>query len=364
MVGSIRTWGFLVCSFRMVWCNGQSEDSPRLCKIQQLVSLDGQISGKGWPPGSETKERCAWHIHPGIMLESINFRVDALEIHGDDHLAFYIAPPHKSRPIAFATATSPLQSEISLSGSNEVLLILNAEAASTHFSLSYECVPAGRRIGSVYLPVILYYMVLSAFAFVCILFFVTLIYWLCYCRARRTQQQTLRSSFRILVGELPQHRVSAQVEERTVGALQALPRTTWTSAKENAGGSKSQIAEGDEQCCLCLESYESENEVRVLPCSHYFHTECIDNWFAARSFMPRSCPQCRQNPVPATGLANCVDGGVHADVSSGGLQAAQQTQTDQGDHSNATSTDTSNDHLQSPSIVTTYGRTPEAETSE
>merc|ERR1711971_425922 len=188
-------------------------------------------------------------------------------------------------------------------------------------------------------------MVLSAFAFLSLLFFLMLIYWLCYCRARRNQQQSLHSSFRILVGELPQQRASAQAEERTVDALQALPRTTWSGAKENASRSDAQVGAVDEQCCLCLENYESEQEVRVLPCSHYFHTQCIDGWFAARSFLPRSCPQCRQNPVPVTGQAT----------------AGQQTRANQGNNSSsATVTGTGSNELQTPSTVVTYGRTSEA----
>lgn len=224
--------------------------------------------------------------------------------------------------------------------------------------MRYECVPAGRRIGSLYLPVILYYMVLSAFAFLSLLFLLMLIYWVCYCRARRNQQQALRSSFRVLVSGLPQHRVSAQTEERTVGALQALPRTTWSGAKENASRSATQVAVGDEQCCLCLENYENDHEVRVLPCTHYFHTECIDNWFAARSFLPRSCPQCRQNPVSATGP---VDASVQANSTTDDLPVASapETQTNQGSHGDTTDTSTGDSQLQAPTTVTTYGRTSE-----
>merc|ERR1719433_2059473 len=124
-----------------------------------------------------------------MLLESVTFTIEeAAEFQGMDHLSFFIAPPHSARPIAVADAVTPLESELVLTGSSDVLLILNAESASTRFSLSFKCVPAGRRIGSMYLPVILYYMVLSAFAFLSLLFFLMLMYWLCYCHARRNQQ--------------------------------------------------------------------------------------------------------------------------------------------------------------------------------
>jgi len=33
------------------------------------------------------------------------------------------------------------------------------------------------------------------------------------------------------------------------------------------------------KCRICLEHYEDGDEVKTLPCFHFFHTECIDKWF-------------------------------------------------------------------------------------
>ncbi|VDP52928.1 unnamed protein product, partial [Soboliphyme baturini] len=59
-------------------------------------------------------------------------------------------------------------------------------------------------------------------------------------------------------------------------------------------------------CCICLEEFVAGEEVRVLPCTHFFHTACIDRWLITN----RKCPLCRRNidnehlPIAAARLMN------------------------------------------------------------
>lgn len=58
------------------------------------------------------------------------------------------------------------------------------------------------------------------------------------------------------------------------------------------------------ECCpICSESYVSGDDMlRVLPCSHRFHVECVDRWFLNPVDYSRapSCPLCKTElPVPA-----------------------------------------------------------------
>ena len=42
-------------------------------------------------------------------------------------------------------------------------------------------------------------------------------------------------------------------------------------------------------CVICYESWQNDQEVRTLPCLHYFHVACIDRWLHQNM----TCPQCR-----------------------------------------------------------------------
>eukprot|EP00929_Paragymnodinium_shiwhaense_P087330 TRINITY_DN47548_c0_g1_i1.p1 TRINITY_DN47548_c0_g1~~TRINITY_DN47548_c0_g1_i1.p1 ORF type:complete len:307 (-),score=61.32 TRINITY_DN47548_c0_g1_i1:81-1001(-) len=49
--------------------------------------------------------------------------------------------------------------------------------------------------------------------------------------------------------------------------------------------------EGDGECRVCLADYEADEEIVRLPCMHYAHTQCMEQWLARQ---PR-CPVCRTN---------------------------------------------------------------------
>ncbi|KAL6974349.1 hypothetical protein U1Q18_028532 [Sarracenia purpurea var. burkii] len=49
------------------------------------------------------------------------------------------------------------------------------------------------------------------------------------------------------------------------------------------------ISGEDAVCCICLARYSDNDELRELPCSHFFHTECVDKWLKINA----SCPLCK-----------------------------------------------------------------------
>jgi len=52
--------------------------------------------------------------------------------------------------------------------------------------------------------------------------------------------------------------------------------------------------EGDEEkpsCPICMQPYNKDDELRILPCSHEFHIQCIDQWLPVK----KMCPLCRHD---------------------------------------------------------------------
>lgn len=50
-------------------------------------------------------------------------------------------------------------------------------------------------------------------------------------------------------------------------------------------------------CSVCLELYKLGEAIRVLPCSHFYHKNCVDQWLIDH----RTCPMCKSNILKALG---------------------------------------------------------------
>lgn len=46
-------------------------------------------------------------------------------------------------------------------------------------------------------------------------------------------------------------------------------------------------------CSICLDDYNEGDIIKLLNCSHEFHSKCLDEWLNINL----SCPICRQNPL-------------------------------------------------------------------
>ncbi|KAM9375580.1 E3 ubiquitin-protein ligase RNF130 isoform 2-T4 [Pholidichthys leucotaenia] len=63
-------------------------------------------------------------------------------------------------------------------------------------------------------------------------------------------------------------------------------------------------------CAVCIEAYQLNDVVRILPCKHVFHKVCVDPWLNEHC----TCPMCKLNILKALGimvLGSPIDCGVY-----------------------------------------------------
>ncbi len=73
-----------------------------------------------------------------------------------------------------------------------------------------------------------------------------------------------------------------------------------TASNEDIKGLESEVYEkvgldfkekNSEYCTICQENYSKDSNLRILPCGHFFHCECIEPWLLNCSNL---CPICRK----------------------------------------------------------------------
>lgn len=43
--------------------------------------------------------------------------------------------------------------------------------------------------------------------------------------------------------------------------------------------------EEEKECIICLEEYQQGDKIRILPCTHEFHSVCVDIWLIRKKFV-------------------------------------------------------------------------------
>jgi hypothetical protein len=213
------------------------------------------------------------------------------------------------------SAGRPLVQNLNLVHSNAAILVLRSTSDKTKFSLRYTCNESDeiKFFGHYFTPTRFIFMVVTSSMVIIFVFVVLPVGYCWHRRATRVAAEIFQHSLVVLHAE-HQRQLAAdeEVESKTMKQLQELPMQTWRIKEESNADHP--------DCCLCLEPFKAEDRLRVLPCSHYFHKECVDKWFASRRFRPRSCPTCRSNPLVA--VASTATGSPTASSEGPDLEAA------------------------------------------
>ncbi|TPX31242.1 hypothetical protein SmJEL517_g05383 [Synchytrium microbalum] len=87
--------------------------------------------------------------------------------------------------------------------------------------------------------------------------------------------------------------VAPQSTRQTVGNEEFI--TNLPIRKYNKKVADDGDSDDEDVCAICLDDYEDDEELRILPCFHEFHVKCIDPWLLTRS---STCPSCKAEIAP------------------------------------------------------------------
>ncbi|KAB8337040.1 hypothetical protein FH972_021344 [Carpinus fangiana] len=99
---------------------------------------------------------------------------------------------------------------------------------------------------------------------------------------------------RVLSQLMEQHRSGNAPGPASEAAIAALPR--------RPVGPRELGEEGKAECSICMDSVTTGVEISVLPCSHWFHPDCVKAWLSEHD----TCPVCRSGITPKEGDQNSV----------------------------------------------------------
>eukprot|EP00929_Paragymnodinium_shiwhaense_P095183 TRINITY_DN56164_c0_g1_i1.p2 TRINITY_DN56164_c0_g1~~TRINITY_DN56164_c0_g1_i1.p2 ORF type:complete len:593 (+),score=171.60 TRINITY_DN56164_c0_g1_i1:177-1955(+) len=278
------------------------------------------------PAAGEAPALCVWHIDPQFQQPdgsadseqhssmdasrkhiTMTFYVDYAYFYGYDTLSLYA---ETQQLLARFSAERPMHSEMVTSGTRSIYLVLRSSSPLTQVKLRYSAEQFETVDRSI----------MMLFSFVMMMTGCSLVA-MCGCllallRAKRRHETEMSQS--VIMTRTEVLKQAEALEARVAGELENLPVETWAATQHAQGGRQGGDGDGDDDdalmtdCCLCLESYEPEDVLRMLPCKHYYHKECIDRWFAARRYKHRRCPLCNNNVVDAI-AANNKEAGAGGD---------------------------------------------------
>jgi len=81
---------------------------------------------------------------------------------------------------------------------------------------------------------------------------------------------------------------NAQAQGAPAGLVNQLPVLKFNKAKMQINSPHTDADDDKISCRVCLCEYEDKEDLKLLPCFHRFHKDCIDEWLQRSS----ACPLC------------------------------------------------------------------------
>ncbi|KAL8128577.1 hypothetical protein V2J09_017732 [Rumex salicifolius] len=87
------------------------------------------------------------------------------------------------------------------------------------------------------------------------------------------------------INALPAHKFNLKRDQTTSDVEESQEGGVIAAGTDKERG----ICGEDAVCCICLSRFVDGDALRELPCSHFFHSECVDRWLRINA----TCPLCK-----------------------------------------------------------------------
>lgn len=292
-----RRWALVITLSTLV-SFGRASTAPVVCDERSilLTELEGDISGHG---GGGP---CRWTINVLEPHRGVEFSSLSAYFSGPDVLAIHVPALSRNLEKEFGYGDE-IPPRVTIATEDTVSVTLLAISLDTVFDVHYKILLKDyvNFLGTYY-PKDLFLGVLTCAVLAASLLVFLTIWWLwamerqrIAIRASLLRAYSRRASSRQQQEPMnpPTTSIGNVIEAAAIRQLRALPTTGYQGSEEKF----------DEECSLCLDTFEEGVMVRELRCSHIFHQECIDKWFKSQRFRARTCPLCRDRalgPKPAS----------------------------------------------------------------
>ena len=99
-----------------------------------------------------------------------------------------------------------------------------------------------------------------------------------------------------IIKDLPTRKITADELRRKDKTTKGDDENTTNNDEDKKETNNDEEEEEDDDddapsCAICMQDYKVDDELRILPCGHEFHCECVDKWLP----MKKICPLCRHD---------------------------------------------------------------------